>query len=290
MEKSKIEIFNEKFPNETQTLRNGKSFTYRYYKNPNSKVTFLLLAGGLGISELFFLHFEALSEEYSVLTFDYPMEFKTVNETIDAIAELLNLLGEKVWLVGQSLGGVMSQIFAKHYPELVEGMVLSNTCSLPKDMNKESYKCLMKMMKSERRFKFLLKLLPFKLLRLVIKKALKKLINENQSEDEKATIQCFIEMVDTRLTKSYEIHMVNLLLDCENHITMVPEDFKRWEDKVLLILSEDDKTFNESCKKEIVRIMSKPTVITNLTGGHIALVIKCDKYIQEVCNYVNKRL
>lgn len=290
MEQSKLEIFNEKFPNETKVLKNGKSFTYRYFKNPTPKATLLLLTGGLGISDLLFLHFEALSKEYSVLTFDYPIEFETINETMDAIAELLNLLGEKVWLIGQSLGGIMSQIFAKHSPELVEGMVLSNTCSFPKDISKESYECLEKMMKSEQHFKILLKFVPFGLLKFVIKRSLKKFINENQSEDEKATIESFIEMTDTQLTKPYEIHMVDLLLDCENHITMVPEDFKKWEDKVLLILSEDDNTFNESCKKELVNIMSKPTVITNLTGGHLALVIKCEKYIEEICNYINKRL
>ncbi len=29
---------------------------------------------------------------------------------------------------------------------------------------------------------------------------------------------------------------------------MTEQDFARWDDKVLLILSEDDTTFNQACK------------------------------------------
>ena len=42
-----------------------------------------------------------------MLTFDYQLQFGDNGEFADAVAELLRHLKEKVWLVGQSLGGVV---------------------------------------------------------------------------------------------------------------------------------------------------------------------------------------
>ena len=41
-----------------------------------------------------------------MLTFDYQIQFGDNGEFADAVAELLHCLKEKVWLVGQSLGGM----------------------------------------------------------------------------------------------------------------------------------------------------------------------------------------
>lgn len=40
----------------------------------------------------------------------------------------------------------------------------------------------------------------------------------------------------TLLTKPYEFHMIDFLIDSERYIGMVPEDFKKWQGRVLLIL------------------------------------------------------
>lgn len=116
--------FYEKYPNNTEQLNSGKQFTYRYYKNSSAKATLLLLTGGIGLSDLFYLHFERFAKEFSVLTFDYQIQFVDNKEFAQAVAELLNKLNEKVWLVGQSLGGIVAQIIARNYPDVVEGMVL----------------------------------------------------------------------------------------------------------------------------------------------------------------------
>eukprot|EP00833_Pecoramyces_ruminatium_P017782 jgi/Orpsp1_1/1191814/evm.model.d7180000088678.1 len=284
-----LKDFNEKFPTTTKELKNGKSFTYRYYKNPSAKATILMLVGGIGLSDLMYSHFERYSKEYSVITFDYQIQFETVKEQMDAIAEILTMLNEKVWLNGQSLGGIMSEIFAKQYPDLVEGMILSNTCALPKDMPEESYNCLIEMLKSQKTFKIILKIVPLFLLKKLMKNSIIKM-GKNSSENEKVMLNNMADLTNSQLTKEYEYHMVNLLLECEKYMDMVPEDFKKWDDKVLLLLSEDDNTFNESCKKDLSNIMTNPTVITNITGGHLALMINMDKYIEEVNKYINKRV
>ena len=145
-ESMNLEDFRRKYPAQTVTLGNGKPFTYRYYKNPNAKATFVLLTGGIGLSDLFYKHFARFAKDFSVLTFDYQIQFADNGEFAAAVAELLCHLKEKAWLVGQSLGGVVAQVIAARHPEVVEGLVLSNTCSLAKDMGDEAYGNLKKMM------------------------------------------------------------------------------------------------------------------------------------------------
>ena len=110
-------------PPATFTVSSGKLFTYRYYQNPQAKATLVLLTGGIGLSDLFYKHFARFARDFSVLTFDYQLQFGDNGEFADAVAELLRHLKEKVWLVGQSLGGVVAQVIASRHPEVVEGLV-----------------------------------------------------------------------------------------------------------------------------------------------------------------------
>lgn len=107
-----LQNFYQKYPTQTVKLSSGKSFTFRYYKNLNNKATVVLLPGGIGLSDLFYMHFERFAKNFSVLTFDYQIQFSDNTEFAGAVAELL-ILNEKVWLVGQSLGGIAAQIIAK---------------------------------------------------------------------------------------------------------------------------------------------------------------------------------
>lgn len=92
----------------------------------------------------------------------------------------------------------------------------------------------------------------------------------------------------TLLTKEYELHMIDFLVDAKNHFGMASADFERWSGKVLLILSEDDHTFNQACKDSLIRIMPNPTVVTDLLGGHLALLVKLDQYARVVADYIQK--
>ena len=100
--------FRRAYPAAVFTLSGGKPFTYRYYKNPNAKATLALLTGGIGLSDLFYKHFARFAKDFSVLTFDYQIQFADNGEFAAAVAELLCHLKEKAWLVGQSLGGVVA--------------------------------------------------------------------------------------------------------------------------------------------------------------------------------------
>ncbi len=280
-----LKEFYQKYQQQSVVLNNKKEFKYRYYRHPSAKETIVLLTGGIGLSDLFYLHFERFAKDFSVITFDYQLQYDNNQQFSDAVAELLKSLGIKAWLVGQSFGGIVAQILAKEHPCVVEGMVLSNTCSLAKDMDEEAYQRLMGMIHRQIKSKRMLKIIPFNIFKKIVAKAvMRKTVNSEEAEKER--IQDLVNAMLCLLTKEYEVHMINLMIDIKNHLSMTSSDFKVWDKKVLLLLSEDDDAFNQACKDSLISIMPNPKVITTLTGGHLALLIKLDDYADTVSSFI----
>ena len=162
-----------------------------------------------------------------MLTFDYQLQFGDNGEFADAVAELLRHLKEKVWLVGQSLGGAVAQVIASRHPEVVEGLVLSNTCSLSGNMSKAGYQDLMKIIESQRKFKKWLAFLPFPLIKRMMRWAVMKKKTDGFTAQEKAAMEELCGAMMELLTKPYEQHMIDFLCDAEHYFGMTRNDFAR---------------------------------------------------------------
>ena len=292
-----LDAFRAAYPANTMTLSNGAPFTYRFHRNPESTETLVLLTGGIGLSDLFYLHFERFAREFSVLTCDYQTRFGTIAEFADALAEVLRRLGEqggrgdpaaRAWLVGQSLGGIVAQVAARRHPDVVAGLVLSNTCSLSARMAPEAREYLEGMIANQKRSRRLLELVPFALYkRLVVAAVMKKA--RDLMRQEQALIRDLCGAMRQMLTRDYALHMTDFLIDSHSYWDMEPADFARWDDRVLLLLSSDDHTFDEASKDALVSIMPRPTIVTDITGGHLALIVRLDRYAETVSSYVHAR-
>ena len=150
--KKEFKEYNKIAPVRTVKL-NGGDFAYRYYKNPNPdvNVTLLVLAGGTGLAEGMFAMAKSFMDKYSLISFNYPMDFKNNIDTADAIAELIKYLkAENVYLWGQSYGGLLAQIIAKRHPEAVKGLILTSTASLSNDLRYEGIKRFFEMVNEEK--------------------------------------------------------------------------------------------------------------------------------------------
>ena len=282
-----FENFKKKYPIQKQTIC-GSSFPYRYHKNDNSDKTIVLLTGGIGLSDLLVFHFEKLAESYSVLSFDYPISYPAIQQLIDAIAYLLKSHGIKAFLIGQSLGGFIAQILAKQYPDVVDGMILSNTGTLSVNMDEQGKQCLNDMMKQMNKSLLMIKMLPFGIVKKSIKRAVLKKVSQQLDVQEQAIMsEICDEMVQT-LTKDYEIHMTLLMTDLQNYWDMESNHFEQYKGKVLLILSDDDFTFNDNVKQALINVMPNPQVITDIRGGHLALLLKVDKYIAVIKSFIDR--
>lgn len=280
-----LEQFYKEYPQQTIKI-NGQDFVYRYYQNESAKETLVLLTGGIGLSDLFYNHFDRFAKDFSVITFDYLMCYPTMNELTDAMAELFKTLGIKVWLVGQSLGGATAQIMAKRHPECVEGIVLSNTSSLQNWGGSAEYFEGMK--KRQTKSLRMIKFMPFG----IVKKVMMKAVNLKVSKLPEEHREEFGKLADVMLemlTKKYEIHMIKMLLDCGNHLGMIKEDFTFLDDRVLLILAEDDETFTPEARQQLVDIMSNPTTIKDMGGGHLGPLMDIENYAAAVVDYIRGR-
>ncbi len=283
-----FEQYCKNYPLNTENIDGGK-FSCRYYQNQNSTETVVLLVGGIGMSDLIYTHFEKFAEHFSVITFDYCIDYDTNEKLTAAVAKLLTKLDIKAWFVGQSLGGFVAQLMAQKYPEVTKGLILSNTGCLSADMSKEAYASLMTMLKSTNKAKKMLKLLPLSALKKQISGAVFKKYAADFSESERHLLRELCDIMEEKLTKPYELHMLNLLIDMENHNGMKKADFLYLDDMVLLMLSKDDETFSDGVKQALIDLMPSPTTITDLKGGHLALMVNCERYVEIIVAYIDKR-
>lgn len=284
---SELELYQKTYPHESMHIM-GHDFKYRYHKHATSNITIVLLTGGIGLSDLFYQHFMEFAKDYSVITFDYAIDYKDNKQLAKAISILLKNLSIKAYLVGQSLGGFVAQVVAKYYPEVVEGLILSNTASLSSTMEESGKSQLFEMLEKQKKALKMIRYMPFGMVKQMMKKAVQKKL-QDVTEQEALLMQNMCDEMLILLTKKYELHMINLLVDMENHINMMPDDFKVYKGNVLLILSEDDNTFNESAKRSLIHLMPNPTVITNITGGHLALLLKLDEYAEAVRSFIKEK-
>ena len=205
--------FRRAYPAAVFTLSGGKPFTYRYYKNPNAKATLALLTGGIGLSDLFYKHFARFAKDFSVLTFDYQIQFADNGEFADAVAELLCRLKEKV-LAGRPVPGRRGG--PGHRLSTSGGGGRAGAFQhlfLAKDMGDEASSHLKKMMESQKKSKKLLSVLPFSLFKRLMKWVVMKKKTDGFTQREKAVMEELCGAMLELLTKPYEYHMIDFLCD-----------------------------------------------------------------------------
>ena len=168
-------------------------------------------------------------------------------------------------------------------------LILSNTCSLSGSMSEVGYRDLMKIIESQRKFKKRIAFLPFPLIKRMMRWAVMKKKTDGFTAQEKAAMEELCGAMMELLTKPYEAHMIDFLLDAEHYLGMTRDDFAPWEGRVLLILSEDDATFTPACREDLIALMPSPTVVTNLTGGHLALMVRLEQYADLVTKFIQAR-
>lgn len=285
--KEKFIEYDKKVPKQTICLKGGK-FEYRYYKNPHIKkeITLVLLAGGSGLGEGMFYMFDDLKEKYSIITFNYPMDFKNNAALADAMAEMLKHTGaQNIYLVGQSYGGLIAQITARRHPEIIKGMILSGTCSLSGDINFEGMRNIVDMIHPKKVEKNIKKdkRIPIFLLLPLFKLGIGKVIKD------KKMAQDFAETIDIckkDLTNEYFVHMNILLGDLATEFgSHKKEDFEKFRNEVLIFFSDEDKIFCDNLKDALVKLMPNP-VVRKLQGGHLAMAVDVRKYVAEVDEFL----
>lgn len=287
--KTEWEYYNKVAPFQTFLL-NGKELKYRYYKKEDAKATIVVLAGGSGLADGFFLFLRSLMEQYSFIIMPYPLFCKDNSETADAIAGLVRYLKvENVYYWGQSYGGLLAQIIAKKHPDVVNGLLLTSTASFSTELSFAGMKCIVNMIneeKEENRIKKY-KRMPMGLVMAAFPMMFKKHLNGDKEAYK--TIKDLIKILEPEMSKEHFIHMTHLLGDLRNHFGLYSkEDFEYLKGKVLIIEPVDDLTFTKDIKKALCDMMSEAKVIEEVDGGHLAIMFNPDGYIKLIDEFITK--
>lgn len=286
-----FEEYNTIAPKKILQLDNG-NFEYRYFNNPNPQydITIITLAGGSGMADSLFLMSSELSKNYHFATFNYPLDYPDNKGLAYAISCLIRHENMKnVYLLGQSYGGLIAQIVAKEYPDLIKGLILSSTCSLSNNLTFNGIARMYQMIsvEKEKKNKKLSKTLPSWALRTFMKFAFKKHIPDKETRD---NITKLLAILKKDLNKSYMSHMDGLLGDLRNHYgTHTKSDFEKYDGEVLIIEPDDDLTFTPDMKKALFDLMTNPQIITDFNGGHLALLLDSDRYLAIVEQFLAHR-
>ena len=281
-----LEEYRVRWPLKEYHTSGGNTIKYRWHKNDGSDKVLVLLIGTIGNSDAFHEIFSIFAEDYSVLTFDYPEELEHNSQIADAAAELIGSLCEKAWLLGQSLGGFVAQIITKRHPDLVEGLVLSNTASLAKDMSPAAFSSLGEQITAQSINQKLVSIAPMDLIKRRLTTVDPKL-EASFTESQKARSEAFSQLTMDTLTRERLRHSLTMVTDLPMQFGMLPEDFAFLEGRVLLLLSPDDTMFfSEDCRKALIELMPSPAVDRSLTGGHLAIFLDPEAYASKVSAFI----
>lgn len=279
-----IEAFRKNYPLQTMVVHSGKAIQYRYFKHPQAKATVVLLIGGLGFSDLLYLHFERFAKDFSVLIVDYEQEFVNNGEFGDMLADLLHNLNEKAWLVGLYLGGVVAQVVASRHSDVVTGMVLVNTCLLSKEMGSQMMDLLdgWKIQKSK------MSLLPFS----VVKRSIKRTLldsGKKYTRSEKAALEDLCEILMRVMTKQRLLFLFDSLKDVKKYCKLTKSDFANWEHRVLLTLSEDVSMFIRESQQAFDTQLLQSVIYTDLSGNYLAPFVHLNQFTEVITDFILER-
>ena len=281
-----VEEYRRMWPAREFEAPSGGVIRYRWHENKDSDTAVALLIGTIGNSDAFYEHFGILAEKYSVLTFDYPEEIEHNNQIADCLSELIESLCGKAWLLGQSLGGFMSQIIAQRHRDVVDGLVLSNTACLARDMDPAAVLALHRLTEAQNVNLKLVSIAPMELIKRKLL-AVDSSLYESLSDSQKAHSEAFSRLTSETLTKERLKHSLTMLVDLPKQFGMGPEEFAFLEGRVLLLLSADDTLFSKECRAELVRLMPSPAVDSSLTGGHLAIFLQPEVYCAKVSEFID---
>ena len=281
---AELKAYRNTYPLKMLKLKDGKKLPFRFYDNPDCKTTVVLLPSGTGFSDLYYLFFDRLVKKFSVLTCDYSLDFKSMDEFVYGLSSLLRTVGRKGWLVGQTLGGNMAELMAKEHPDQVEGMVFIDCCGMTADHGSPAYEALSKLWGNNRALEGVLSITPAPIVKATLKaKVMAGATGLTEAQHGLFDVVCN-EMVDD-LDKASMKHLIELIDDTAEHMDMKPGDFDAWKGKCLVFIT-GDSTFPDVCKESLVSILPDPKVVRLDNPGTLTCFVQPDDYVGTIAAFI----
>lgn len=279
--REEIEAFEKDYPVREMQLSKGK-VSYIFSGPREAAYTLVLVNGGMDSSEMWLRYIKDFSRDYQVLAFDFPCGYDTLQDLCVAMHEMFHQLSiRRGILIGASLGGLISELFAVKYPAETDGLVLMSTGGFT-EATRKRYALGLKMLTP---MIGLMKVLPYSWFIRMEKKMMAGYLKEADAESRKY----FRDMVDhvyENFSREKDLHVTRLQKDMENQAMADRKDFTYLAGRVLLLLPEDDTEFPPQAREELKNLMTDPVVVSGIHGGHLTTMV----YYQNNIRYIRSFL
>ena len=213
----------------------GKSI--KYYSCGKGEQTILTFSGGHSGLETVYETVLGFENDFRMVVVDISL-FISPSEFSQGVNKVLEKEGVgQVFVTGQSLSGMYSQIYFKRNYNTVDAMVLTNTFA-------PSQK------KSKKWGLTLLRLFPFFLLKAIFKLEIRKWTPKaeipTEAKEKMQFKSAFMkQVVDQQFSKGFLMNAADMAFQFHKDEEYTVEDFKDWKGKILIISSKDDPCYKD---------------------------------------------
>lgn len=261
----------------------GLSYTYHVLGVRNVD-SILFLTGGSGISEPFFELMQHFSKKLRCITLDVPA-FETMADLAGLIAAIVKEESKgRIHLLGQSMGGMVAQVFLIEHYDLVDRIILCHTATSSAELKNSGDNTVKDKEKNIR----LIERFPLWLLRAATRFMMRKTIKENILTDITFWSGLFKEGVSRR-NKAELIAPLRLIVDFLKNYSFDDESFKHIAARILIIDSEGDKAFSTLEKEALCNVIPDATKIHFGDRPHMGLIEHRDEYIEVIEEFIFQR-
>lgn len=250
---------------------------WEYISCGNGPYTLLILPGGLRIAEHAYTYMEIFEDSYRVIVPTYPA-LENIDDITNGIVAILNVeVSSEVFVLGQSYGGIVAQVFVQRFPNRVKKLILSGTGPLLATNIQAIILAIII---------FLVKVLPGDVVKRLYKESLSKIVVVQESESLfwKDYLQ---ELFSKRLTKSDVISHFLSSKDAIRKYAFDRTEVKPWQGKILILAGEKDPVSTESDWNAIAKFYPYSQIQIIPGAGHTAGMSNPDKYAKIVKEFLN---
>lgn len=249
---------------------------WEYYDLGSATETRLMLTGALGIPYFDWHHLLAFAQTHRVIAPCYP-PVDTMDALCDGLAGMLRHEGiERAHVQGGSYGGFVAQIFVRRYPEMTASLVLSHTQpTYPDDEGTVKLQRMLRWMRA----------LPTGALRGAMNLSLSKLMPKKTPETA-LPVAIYAELLRHTLTKAHFLSILARTVDYESH-RFTPDDLADWPGRILIMMTENDRTTPESVRADFKRLYPQAQVHLFEGTGHVTSWEQADAYRAVINDFLN---
>ena len=257
-----------------------ESIKYRFFGN-GEQIILVLLGSSMFPTEAYFKILVELEKTNKVLTVEYPKTIKSVKELIKMIALLISHLNiDKINILGASHGGGVAQALAKHYPNLLNKMVLYNTLTKTKYMNPSSTEVIAHVLEAIEQLAELRKMMPLENIKSALLDQIKDVIQDEE------TVDLFEHVIASYKEEDEKIQM-GLIKDFLTHYLFEPKDFKYLSNQVMVLYSNDDDPFGGAELIETLADLFTSPRLEFIEADRFSLILDSKEFSIKINQFIN---